>query len=418
MNFPRPVRSLSAITALSLCTVGLSALPSPAQTFTFTDVANSNSSEFAISFLAPAVNSNGVLAFYATREAGVGGGDGVFTASDTSAFTRVALSTGPNFNAIAAGLGINDTGTVVFRATRPGGENGLYTATSTASFTAVSTTNSSGGSGFNQVINNSGVIAFNSNTAVSGQGIFTATTTASLNPVALVSGPEFSNFGLGPAINGSGVVAFSANRDAGGQGLYTATSSASFTRYAATGSSIFANFGTASINDAGTLAFYGGTGGVNNGIYTTNTPGVFTPLALSTSPEFSFFGSPYINNTGTIAFTALRDAGDFGLYVSLAGAAPVRVIKDGDPLFGSTLTGFGFNNGLAHDANVLGINYTLANGVTGVAKITFGSSPISAAAPEPTTLGLLALTGLPIFGRFFRRRASKPERFSPRSSKR
>lgn len=201
--------------------------PAHAQTFTFTDVANSTSSEFANNFLSPTVNTDGVLAFYATREIGVGGGEGIFTASDTSAFTRVALSTGPNFNTFFAGIGINDGGTVVFRASRAGGENGLYSATSTATFTAVSTNSSSGGSGFNPVINNAGVVAFNSTSAVGGQGIFTATTTTALNPVARVTSSEFANFGLGPAINSGGLVAFGANRDAGGQGLYTATTTAS-----------------------------------------------------------------------------------------------------------------------------------------------------------------------------------------------
>jgi MYXO-CTERM domain-containing protein len=403
-----PHASRRRLRAAALCSASfavLSALAAAAraQTFTFTDVANSTNAEFAGSFLSPVVNSNGVLAFNATRRAGVGGGDGVFTASDTSAFTRVALSAGPNFNGLLAGVGINDGGTVVFRATRAGGESGLYTATSAAGFTAVTTSNSAGGSGFNPVINNAGQVAFNSTTAVGGQGIFTATTTAALNPVARVSSPEFSNFGLGPAINGAGRVAFSANRDAGGQGLYTATSESAFTTLATTATSAFTTFGAVGINDTGTVAFYGGTGGVNNGIYTASGPGLFTPVATSDSPEFSFFGSPIINNLGTVAFDSLRDAGDRGLYVALTGiAAPMRVIKEGDALFGSTLTGFGFYNGLARDANVLAISYTLANGTTGVARINVTTA--AAAVPEPGSAAF-ALAGLGgIAGHILRRR--------------
>lgn len=393
--------ALAGFAALALCSV--LAAPAYSQTFTFIDVANSNSSEFT-TFLSPTVNTNGVLAFYSSRDTGAGGGDGIFTASDTSAFTRVALSTGPNFNGIIGGLSINDTGTVVFRATRAGGESGLYSATSTAAFTVVTTSNSSGGSGFNPMINNAGVVAFNSTTAAGGQGIFTATNTAALNPIARVTSSEFSNFGFASAINGAGLVAFNANRDAGGQGLYTATSTVSFTTLATTATSAFTSFGSVGINDAGTVAFYASTGGVNNGIYTASTPGVFTPVATSASPEFSFLGSAIINNLGTVAFDSLRDAGDRGLYVALAGTAnPVRVIKEGDELFGSTLTNFGFYNGLARDSNILAISYTLANGVSGVAKITV-SNTVTAAAPEPGSIALALVGGTGFVGIAVRRR--------------
>ena len=65
------------------------------------------------------------------------------------------------------------------------------------------------------------------------------------------------------------------------------------------------------------------------------------------------------------------------------------IIKTGDILFGSTVTSV-FTEGSHFYANdTIAFNYTLANGVSGVAT----ASLLSAAAPEPGTLAFLALGG-------------------------
>lgn len=98
-----------------------------------------------------------------------------------------------------------------------------------------------------------------------------------------------------------------------------------------------------------------------------------------------------INNAGDIAFAAgLGGVG--GIYT---GTNPLTdfVIRVGDPLFGSTLTGYSFGSDGLNDLGQVAFYYELANGRKGIAMAT----PV----PEPGTVGLagLALAALAVVAR-------------------
>jgi hypothetical protein len=402
-------------TAVSIAVVGTPA--ARAQTFTFIDVANSTSPEFSFSSIsgAPRINDAGMVAFFASRDAGVGGGQGIYKATDSSSFTTVALTSSPEFTAFGNTPSINNSGTVVFTASRDagaGGGSGLYKATDSSSFTTVALTTGPEFSGFGNApsINDLGMVAFTAGRDAGGSGIYKATDSSGFTPVALTTSPEFSAFIAGASINTSGTVAFYANTDAGGSGIYTASNSSSFTPVALNTSPEFADFiGTPSINSLGRVAFYADTDAGGQGIYTATDTSAFTPIALTTSPEFAAFGSaPSINSLGTVAFLGARDGGGTGIYVKLSSAAaPVAVIRAGDALFGSTVstvnnsfaTGLGFANGLAAGSDKLAFNYRLANGVVGIARVDITAT----AAPEPPALALVLFT-LPVAGLIIRKR--------------
>jgi hypothetical protein len=80
-----------------------------------------------------------------------------------------------------------------------------------------------------------------------------------------------------------------------------------------------------------------------------------------------------INNIGDVAFLAQLAPSTFGI---LTGPDPVadKVIRDGDTLFGSTVTDLFFNTGPEfdgpNDAGQIAFRYSLANGRSGIALAT------------------------------------------------
>ncbi len=102
------------------------------------------------------------------------------------------------------------------------------------------------------------------------------------------------------------------------------------------------------------------------------------------SGPYASFGFSAINSDGTVAFFASLDAGGPGIFT---GADPVadKVIRVGDALFGSTVTGLNFFRGL-NDNGDIAFQYELLNGTTGIA---IAQVPI----PEPSTYAL-AVSGI------------------------
>lgn len=391
MRFISHLRSAAPLTVVVLATLTVLSAPVRAQFVTFTDVANSTSSEFGTIF-SVGVNSSGTVAFWANRDIG---GQGIYKATDTSSFTTVALDTSPEFINFGTPIGINDSGLVAFLAGRDAGGVGIYKATNTSSFTTVALTDSPEFSFFGDrlAINASGTVTFLANRDAGGQGIYKATDSSGFTTVALDASPEFSLLDA-PVLNASGTVAFAAQRDAGGSGIYTATDSSSFTAIARETSPEFSDLassiaGRASINDSGLVAFLAGRDAGGSGIYTATSISGFTTIALTTDPEFDFLFGPSVNNLGTVVFGATRDAGGSGIYAKLSSAAnPFAIIRTGDALFGSTVTSFSFDRGLAQSSDIVAFRYTLANGVSGVARASISTT---ATAPEPSALALLTL---------------------------
>jgi hypothetical protein len=106
--------------------------------------------------------------------------------------------------------------------------------------------------------------------------------------------------------------------------------------------------------------------GGGSGVFTSN--GMTTTIALSTSPIFqSFRDAPSINAAGTLAFQASLDEFPLeGIFIG-DGTTTSEVIRTGDALFGSTVTGFGIGRQALNDAGQFAFFYSLANGIEGVA---------------------------------------------------
>ena len=70
------------------------------------------------------------------------------------------------------------------------------------------------------------------------------------------------------------------------------------------------------------------------------------------------------------------------------GGPLTQVIRQGDPLFGSTVTDLSFSDSGFNDSGQVAFSYQLANGFRGIAV----ANPV----PEPSAVLLLAATGGPL----------------------
>lgn len=216
-------------------------------------------------------------------------------------------------------------------------------------------------------INNSGTVLFAAGLDAGGSATFTGSASEALMQVLDISPSS-------PSINDSGVVGYGFNGDVftrQGDTVVNLTSS----------TPRFTFVGSVDINNQGTVAFVS----INEGVFTLATAdsqGV-TIVADNSGVFSSVSLEPAINDQGDIAFLGNLDA-TLGLFV---GGDPVndRVIVEGDPLFGSTLSslrsGFfrhGFNN-----RGQFAFAYRLENGQSGIAVAT--------AVPEPSTALLLVM---------------------------
>ncbi len=103
-----------------------------------------------------------------------------------------------------------------------------------------------------------------------------------------------------------------------------------------------------------------------------------------TSGPYSSLGEPSINDTGTVAFLAGLDAAGPGIFTGPDPAAD-KVIRTGDPLFGSTV--------MSLDISESGAALNNFGRIAFWAELEDGTQGIYVANPEPTTMLLLG-TGL------------------------
>lgn len=237
-------------------------------------------------------------------------------------------------------------------------------------------------------------------------GIFTATGAGA--PALVVDNLGiFGNFGNGPTINSAGTVAFTGYKDVvnntSEQGLYVGSAGGNgvtTTVLTADASPLYQWDGNPYINDRGQIAFKA---------YEDNTgePGIFvvdqdgtglTTIAraggIGGSGPYSMFDSPIINDLGTVVFRGFLDTGVRGVYV---GPDPVahKVVQEGDPLFGSTVTIVSFFRGL-NNQNEIAFYFELADGRTGIAKARLvSSSPTPTPTPAPTATPVPTATATP-----------------------
>lgn len=381
-----------------------------AQTISITDIANTTSTEFYAFLGTPTINNTGTVAFGALRDAG---GQGIYTATNTGSFTTVARDTSTEFGGSGFVFGtpsISNNGLVAFSAKRDAGGQGIYTATDSSGFTRLASTDDVEYASFGNVrINTAGKVAFSANRDNGEQGVYAGTNSSNLVRIADTDDGRFTGF-VDASISNTGEVAFAGFSPYGAYGVYRTggTDYNGIIAIAQNNRPEFSQFGLPSINASGLSTFFAYNNRGGTGIYTAITDADFTTIANSDGPYFSDFTEPALNNLGTVAFYALAKAGagdiygTGGIYAQLSSSSsPTAIIRTGDALFGSTVSSLSFFQGLADDSNTLTFQYSLQNGVSGIARANIGSVT---AAPEPGSVGLFVLGGIGVA--FARRKRS------------
>lgn len=349
--------------------------------YSFTRIAQSHDT-FGIDGPA-AINDAGQVTFGAVSSTG----PGIFVGSG-GPLTTIADTTGRfSFFGFSS---IDGQGNVTFFANTRDGHSGFFTGPGGTTF--LDDSGPAGGFGGDSHSSTSGafttVHAFLKN---GGQGIF-ASNGGPLTTIADTTG-RFSGFDTDPRVNATGQVAFQGMLRAGGSGIFVGSGGA-LTPIADT-SGVFSDFtGSPSINDRGEVAFGGLLKSGKDGIF-VGSGGQVRTYVDSSGPfsDFLAFGNPTINNKGQVAFAGDLDTGQTGLFV---GPDPVadRVLLVGDPLDGSTVTGFSVFGGDFNNAGQLAFTAFLADGRTEIIR----ADPV----PEPGELALLA--ALAFLGAGYRRK--------------
>ncbi len=347
----------------------------------FTNVANSSGPELFRTFMrdtglnyVPAINPSGTVAFYGAR---LTGDEGIFRGNG-GPLTTVATTSDPTYFTFLERPVINAANTVAFEGVLNAGGAGLF-AKNGGVTTTIALNSGTPFSLFSPLsINDSGSVAFEADFDTGGDGVFVSNG-SSTTTIALSSDPVFASFGAYPSINSAGTVAFLGFLDAGGRGIFTGNGAP--TTMIASEAGPLNTLGTPVLNATGTIAFAANLDTGGSGIFSINS-GILNTIALSEGTLLGSFPGAYsINLAGTVAFTAGLDAGGSGIFTGPDVAAD-KVIRTGDPLFGSTLTQFEMGFNALNDAGQVAFVYKLANGRSGIAVAT----PV---VPEPATLALL-----------------------------
>ena len=377
------------------------------------------------------INAAGTASFRANRKAEAGGGSGIFTVSGGEA-TNIALS-GASGGGVFTGFGsdtsINIAGTVAFYATRNadvGGGDGIYTGNGGPVAPVAQSTDpdiTGFGGGFAPMINAAGTVVFTagiegtpgSNSAIFARNGGSSTEIARNSPGVLGT---FSNFGV-PSINFVGEVAFSAGLQDLNRGVYVGSGGgptniidsgnpgAPTTLIDTTGPfSNGASFNP-SINTAGTVVFAAALDAGGLGLFTGPDPVADKvirtgDLLFGSTINNLIFGNQGFNDAGQIAFLYFLDNGRSGIALTAAGlpgdynqnnivdAADYTVWRDN---LGSG-TALPNDDTPGVDANDYTRWKTHFGEVAGSGSGSGATGSASAAVPEPAPLVLVALGGL------------------------
>ncbi|MGD1899865.1 MAG: choice-of-anchor tandem repeat NxxGxxAF-containing protein [Phormidesmis sp.] len=372
-----------------LITTGLSvaALSSGnAQAFTFTEIANTNTSDFT-DFQATAINDLGEVAF--TAEAA--GQLGIFQGDGGAITPLFPSSLGLN---TVEGIDFNSAGVVAFT------ENstpGVFTSDGTVSTLIINPDTALGQIGFlpdafsAPDINESGAIAVVANNFGSGEQALYLTEAGVGSTIA--EAPEFDIFRF--SLNNNNEVTFFAISGAApdGDAIFLSEDGGAPTPLPDP-----LGFGTIegpTLNDGGTVAydtlFVNDEGAAVQGIFIQN--GEEVTLKADITGDFNSLDRPAINNAGELVFLAQLETGESGLF---SGSDPVgdRIIATGDDLFGATVTGLDFTQqtGL-NNSGQLTFNASFADGSIGVYRADpeeGNPQPV----PEPTAVLTTLVVGI------------------------
>jgi hypothetical protein len=359
---------------LCACCLAAVALPSTAaaQNYTFTNIADSTGPFSTFFNGGPRLNNSGAVSFVAQLDAG---GSGVYR-SNGGVLTTIADNSGALYDFRYSD--INDAGQVAFNAEAallgPGIFRGDGRSTSTITWVSELPFLPDTYTPAPLTINNSGIVEFYASGSA-GQIPIDAVFVGSGGSITLISNPQVYRASLAQ-INNLGTVAF----------RYTPFMSAGTGVALGTGGTItkvidntgpYSDFRTPGLNDSNVVAVGAkrDAGGWDvlriNGATVDVVAGPFQDDPGSGAAGVQDVG---LDNAGDMAFLAQLAPSTFGI---LTGPDPVadKVIRDGDALFGSTVSDLVVVNTGPHfdgpnDAGQIVFRYSLANGHKGIALAT------------------------------------------------
>jgi hypothetical protein len=315
----------------------------------------------------PAIGNTGEVVFYATYD--------VYSfidvrASDATTNRLVATSQAGAFSTFYYDPSINNNGRVAFCGYSSTVTAGIF-STDGASVTVIASnaTNFGAYTTFaSPSINDSGMVAFKgtpkSSSGLGPAGVFVGDG----GPITVIANLNngFTSFNGKPAINNSGNVAFLGIGSAGG--LYMGNGGP-LTTIANIVGAPYAGFTEPSYNDLGFVGFIADYDVLadGDGVFKSNGTDTTTVVTHVDSPYSDFTNQVAINNCGHVVFRANLAGGGFGLFRG-PNATTDKVIKTGDALLGSTVTGIEMQAEGLNDADQVACYVTLANGVKAIVR--------------------------------------------------
>lgn len=208
------------------------------------------------------INNSGTVAFQAVLSGQ--SFRGLYKTNGVGGFTEIANNSEATFLPVPRGIGFNNNGVAAFtqerffgRETSRGGGGAI---TPVANVNSLEFTNLVDAS-----LNDSGLVVFQASRDSGGKGIYTAQSIGSFSTiVTTLTDPEINEFFDAPSINNNGAIAFAANRAnslGGGMGIYLALSGFAPQRILRTGDTLFGSTVTSlslspeSLNDQNQVAF-------------------------------------------------------------------------------------------------------------------------------------------------------------------
>ena len=354
-----------------------------AANYTFTNLLDSTG-DFAVFYHCAAINQAGVVAFHAGRDSGV---EGIYRTDGSSVTTILDDSTGefsfcPHPRCLESRPAIDDDGTVAFFVYHQVGEWDYRASVRTGSGgpTTVIAEDSSDIGTFYDAFSNpairNGVVSFRGGlNAPPGNphGVFTAPAGGGGHSVVAQEGGKFADNFSETSINANGQVAFWAVLTNSAEGIFVGPNGTTTIATTEAGSPFVRLFDFPKISDHGWVVFYAQTTNLTYGVFYGNG-GALTEVSVAGGGEIedSF---PSINSSGTVVCLG-RLPSNARAILAGSGGTVEKVIAEGDPLFGSTVSSLREPGSHAlNNAGQIVFTYSLENGVEGLAIATPTGAP-------------------------------------------
>jgi hypothetical protein len=321
---------------------------------------------------APSINGNGLVVVQAGLD--LGGQQLLLGAAPPLAVAAATAPAGDGpFISFGAQPALNLPGVVAFQSVLPGSVQALYTDVGGPSTLVFDSTGVFEGFG-QPAINMGGQVAFTATLDGPVAGVYRLVPGGPTTIIADTNGP-YSGFMGDVSIAVDGKVLFRALLDGGGSGIRLG-SGGDAEPIVGTGPE-YSSFAAHAMSSNGVIAFQAGHPDGSQGVYLIADVDEEPTLIAHSAGDFSEFLAVAANNLPGIAFLATLTDGKAGIFTGCDSTADA-VIKVGDPLEGSTVTGLSFSRGGYSDSGKIAFTAFLASGVRGcfVASPTGRKPPV------------------------------------------